>query len=472
MTDRQGWRAVRSAIARRRVAVHGTTFFGAAAVGCALLVIVSGILVALFFVPSSDLVRYDGPYQPLVGAEMSRAYRSLLHLTFEVEGGLLLRQTHHWASLILPALLGVQLAAIWFTGRNRRPGRLSWLLLCGAMGAALLSGWSGYGLPDDLLAGTGLRIFQGILLGIPFVGTRLATLVFGDGFPGHIIEVLAPIHFIIAPSLLIAFLIGRAVIAWRMPGPRRSPEARGVRVREVALLRIVPVAVAVACATAGAVVLIASAVTVSPIWVSGPSDPGSATAASQPDWYTAFLDGALRLVPSGWEVEIGGGTVTLALLVPLAVVGVFVAAIVAVPALEDTLRRDRGFHRVIERPRDFPGRTGLGAAVIAFYLVLSTAAASDVIAQQFRLNLESVIGAHQVALFVAPLGAFLLVRRVCLDLRARDRAVLEHGVETGRIVRLSGGEYVEVHAPLDADSRRRLASSMTDDSSQSSVAVS
>ena len=230
----QRLRGLRDAASARTVTQHWTSYLGSPIVACTAILIITGIPLMLFYVPSSALVRYSGTYGPLVGTEMSRAYESMLRISFEVRGGLLLRQVHHWAGLLLPALLGLQLAATWFTGRSRRPRRLAWLLLCGAMGAALLGGWSGYGMPDDLLSGSGLRIVHGIILSIPLIGADLAFLVFGGQFPGRIIEFLYPLHVVVAPLLLVVFLVTRAVIAWRRPGTRRASTAReGRRLDEV-----------------------------------------------------------------------------------------------------------------------------------------------------------------------------------------------------------------------------------------------
>ena len=88
----------------------------------------------------------------------------------------------------------------------------------------------------------------------------------------------------------------------------------------------------------------AGTLTISPVWRYGPSSPGDAYAGSQPDWYTAFLDGALRLVPPGWELELGGRTLTLAVLVPLAAIGLFFGLLTLWPFVEERLTGDRADH--------------------------------------------------------------------------------------------------------------------------------
>jgi ubiquinol-cytochrome c reductase cytochrome b subunit len=437
------------------VTLRWSNLFGVVAAACAVVLFVTGFVLMFVYSPTSDRVVYDGPYAPLAGAEMSKALQSTLAITFELPGGLLLRQAHHWAALLMPAALILQLAVSFFTGAFRRPHRLSWVLLFGLLIVALLGGWSGYALPDDMLSGTGLRIVEGIVLGIPVVGTWLSWLLFGGEFPGRIIEHLYPIHIAVVPVLLVLLYVVRARLALRDRPPRFAGEERSVglpvwphaAVKAGGLLAIV----------SGAIVLISATVTIGPIWLYGPSSPGDASAGSQPDWYTGFLDGALRLVPPGWEVEWLGRTWTLAVIVPLIVVGLFLAAVALHPFIEEWLSGDTAEHDLLDRPRNAPTRTGLGVAGIVFYGALWGAGSADLVATHFHLSVETVVHAYQAAVLLGPIVAFVITRRVCLALERKDREILLHGYETGRIVRLPGGEYVEVHGEVDAHERYLLA---------------
>ena len=113
-------------------------------------------------------VVYDGSYAPLRGVAMSAAYDSALRLSFDVRGGLFMRQLHHWAALLFVASIVVHLLRIFFTGAFRRPRETNWLIGVDHAGPRPCSmGVTGYSLPDDLLSGTGLRIISAILLSIP-----------------------------------------------------------------------------------------------------------------------------------------------------------------------------------------------------------------------------------------------------------------------------------------------------------------
>ncbi len=451
-------RMLRADMRARVVPLHWSNLFGVASAACLAVLFVTGVFLMFVYVPSSAQVKYEGLYPPLVGIEMSRAYASTLAISFDIPGGLLMRQAHHWAGLLLPATIILQILVSFFTGAFRRPRRGSWVLLFLVFVMALAAGWSGYALPDDLLSGTGLRIVEGIVLAIPFVGTAISALLFGGEFPGRIIENLYPLHVLIFPGALVVFLILRVRAGYRQEAPQFAGPGRTEQ--NVVGIPLFPQMAARAGGlffiVGGLLVAIASTVTIAPVWVYGPSSPGDASAGSQPDWYTGFLDGALRLVPPGWEAEWLGRTWTFAILVPLAVVSLFLLLVVAYPFLEGWITGDRREHHLLDRPRNAPGRTGIGVAAIVFYGALWGAASADIIATHFAISLESTIHVFQAALILGPVIAFVLTRRIAIGLQRKDRELLLHGYETGRIVRLPGGEYVEVHSALTPHERWRL----------------
>lgn len=447
------------ALRRQRVHLHWANMFGVMAFASIVVLTITGILLTFTYTPSSELVTYDGPYGPLVGTEVSKAFASTMEISFEQVGGMLVRQTHHWAGLLLPATMMMQILALFFTGGFRRPRRAGWLLLMLAFFAVLLAGWSGYALPDDMLSGTGLRIVEGVMLGIPVIGTWLVTLMFGSRFPGEIIENLYPVHVVIAPILVVALLVVRGVLGYRHGSP--SPASTGAPIQATPGLRLWPDAALRAAGltaiTSGVLVLLGATSTISPIWAYGPTAAGDVGGGSQPDWYMGFLDGALRLVPAGWETEWFGWTWTFAILAPLAVIGIYFAVVIVYPFLESWITRDTLEHHVLERPRNVPVRTGIGVAGVLFYGILWAAGSTDIASRTFGISFELIVTALQVALIVGPPVAFDITRRICLGLQRKDREVLLHGHETGRIVRTPEGGYVEQHQPVDAAERALLA---------------
>lgn len=446
---RRRLRGLDTALRQRRVHLTWTSLFGVVTVTCLVVLTITGILLGLVYRPSGALTTYDGPYGPLAGAQVSQAFDSVMALSFETPGGLLVRQTHHWAALVLPASLIVQLLATFFTGASRRPRRGAWLLLVALFVLVLAAGWSGYALPDDMLSGTGLRIVQGVVLAIPVVGSWLGAWLFGGGFPGQIVENLYVVHLLVPVSIAVV-VAARAADAWRtgptVPARAAVTGALGVRLWPDAALK----ALGMSAVTTAVLVLLGALATITPVWSYGPSDPGLVGAGSQPDWYTGFLDGALRLVPSGWEAGWLGYTWTFALLVPLVVVGLWFVALAAYPFVESWVTRDTVDHHVLERPRNVPVRTGVGVAGALFYGVLWGAASADVVATQLHVSFESVIAVLQVVLLVGPPVAYDVARRIALGLQRKDRGIAVEGDETGRIVRTADGGYVELHAPATA----------------------
>jgi ubiquinol-cytochrome c reductase cytochrome b subunit len=241
------------------------------------------------------------------------------------------------------------------------------------------------------------------------------------------------------------------VASSRRPPPRFAHP--GHERRDVPLAAVVARRVSAAAVVVGVLVVVAATTAVNPVWSYGPADPGNASAGVGAVWYLAFLDGAQRLIPPGWEVVAFDRTWTLAILVPVGVCGLYFAAAVLYPVLEGWILGGRELH-LLDRPRNVPTRTAIGVAGVVFFGVLWAAAGSDLIATQFRLGIEGVVLALQLALFLGPPIAFALTRRICLGLQARDRETERHGFETGRIVRMPGGRYVEIHEPLDPARRR------------------
>ncbi|PJJ73422.1 ubiquinol-cytochrome c reductase cytochrome b subunit [Diaminobutyricimonas aerilata] len=453
LQQRPAVQKLRDALSRNGERPRWSTMFWPVAVASFVVVVITGFYLTAFYDPSIEQTRYDGDYAPLRGTEMSRALESTLGITFDVPGGLFARQLHGWASSLMIAALLVHLLALFFTGRYRKPARMTWVFVFVVLFLSMAGGLTGVVLPDDLVSGSSLAVLDGVTKAVPVVGTWLSFLIFqGQGTSGAI-GLFYPLHVFALP-LAIAGAIAFVVLgALRVPERLPRWKATGWALAATATRRA-PLFFLVAAT----LTIVSAAVTINPVWIYGPADPGNAAAGAGALWYLAFLDGAQRLMPPGWEIVWLDRTWTLAILVPVGVAGLFLVVALMYPFIESVLTGDRRDHVAPERPRNVPTRTATGVAGMVFYGVLWAAAASDVIAAQLQLGLENVVHALQLTLLIGPVVAFLLTKRICLDLQAKDRELLRHGRETGRIVRLPGGEYIEVHAPIDDDERRALSS--------------
>ncbi|MGN9843198.1 cytochrome bc1 complex cytochrome b subunit [Nonomuraea sp. H19] len=437
---------------------HWSFLLGEIALYSFIILLLTGTFLTFWFKPSMEHVIYDGSYAPLKGVGMSEAYASTLEISFEVRGGLLLRQIHHWAALLFAASLMIHMLRVFFTGAYRKPRELNWLIGIALFTLALFEGLTGYSLPDDLLSGAGLRITQGVLLSIPLVGTYLSFFLFGGEYPGdEVIPRFYALHILLIPGILLALITAHLMLMWvqkhtQMPG-------RGRTEMNVVGAPLLPSFMAKSGAyllfTTAALAGLATFAQINPIWLFGPYTPADISAGSQPDWYMGFLEGSLRLMHS-WEINLFGtahaGTLPLSVLIPaLAPLGLVITGLVLYPFLERWITGDRREHHIADRPRNNPHRTSIGISAITFYGVLWLLGANDVIAANFHISLNWTTYAGRVLVFAGPALAYLITYRICLGLQRADANTISHGVESGVIKRLPHGEFVEVHAPPAED---------------------
>jgi ubiquinol-cytochrome c reductase cytochrome b subunit len=436
---------------------HWSFLLGEIALYSFIVLLLTGTFLTFWFDPSMTEVRYNGSYTPLKGIEMSQAYRTSLDLSFEVRGGLVMRQMHHWSALMFMAAIVVHMLRVFFTGAFRKPRELNWIIGILLFWLGFVEGFAGYSLPDDALSGTGLRIAHAIVMSIPVIGTWTANALFSGEFPGQaILPRLYILHVLLVPAILLALITAHIGLLVKQkhtqwPGPGRTEH-------NVVGVRMFPGF----AAKGGAFFMIVFGVTamlgglfqINPIWLFGPYRAAVVSSASQPDWYVMFLDGSTRLMPP-WEARFPlwpGHSYTLPpLFWPTVVLpGVLTMLPLFYPFIEARFTKDKQAHHLLQRPRDVPTRTALGAMALTFYIVLTLSGANDVIADKFDISLNAMTWAGRLGLLLLPPLAYWLAYRACLGLQQHDREVLVHGVETGIIKRLPDGRFVEVHQPLAA----------------------
>ncbi|MFJ5303207.1 cytochrome bc complex cytochrome b subunit [Streptomyces sp. NPDC088350] len=435
--------------ARRAFPDHWSFLLGEICLYSFVVLVVTGVYLAFSFHPSMKEVQYNGSYVPLRGQMMSEAFASTLHLSFDVRGGLLIRQAHHWAALIFVSAVLAHMMRVFFTGAFRKPREVNWLFGFLLLVLAMFAGLTGYDLPDDLLSGTGLAVVNGTILSIPIVGTYLSMFLFGGEFPGNdLVARFNTIHVLIIPALMVGLLTAHLALMLyhghtQYPGRGRTNDnvvgvpAKVRAVKSAGYLLLVT----------GVVFAVAAIAQINPVWQYGPYRADQVSAGSQPDWYMGVADGLLRVMP-GWEITFWGHTLALDNLIPLTAGVGFFLALGVYPFIESWVTRDRREQNLLDRPRNRPVRTALGVAWLSFYLVSLIGAGNDIIAVRLHVPVESVTWVVRIGLLVVPVVTYSVAKRIALGLQRGDRDKVLHGRETGIVKRLPDGEFVEVHEPL------------------------
>ena len=396
---------------------HWSFLLGEVALYSFVVLVVTGIFLTLYYTPSSHQVTYVGVYAPLDGAQMSEAYRSVLNLSTVVPAGLLMRQTHHWAADIFIASIVLHLIRIFFTGAYRKPRDVNWMIGLTMLTLAILEGFAGYSLVDDLLSGMGLAIAYAVSMSIPLIGAQLSTLIWDGNFPGsaRFLPRLEIVHVLLIPAALTALIGMHLAMIMRQhhsqfPGRgRRENNVVGTPTWPAYALRSIGLMLAVVAV----LFLLGGLIQINPIWQWGPYHVWLSENGAQPDWYIGWLIGALRLMPN-LEPTIGGHTI-----IPnpfwggVAFPAVVFGAMYAWPWLERKITRDYGSHNLLERPRDRPLRTAAGAAFLSWVVIIFMIGSTDRLFFRLDISYTAQIHVWRFGVWVVPAIVFTLTLWTC-----------------------------------------------------------
>ena len=454
LDERIGLAKLGKAALRKVFPDHWSFLLGEIALYSFIVLLLTGIFLTIWFRPSMAEIEYQGSYELMRGLHMSQAFESTLQISFDVRGGMLVRQIHHWGAILFMAAMTAHMLRVFFTGAFRKPRELNWLIGVVLLSLGMIAGMTGYSLPDDLLSGTGLRFTDGAIRSIPLVGTWIEFFVFGGEYPGDmIIARFYMAHILLLPAILLGLISAHmALVVYhkhtQFPGPGRTEN-------NVVGYPLFPVYMAKAGGfffiVFGVLILMGATMSINQVWLYGPYNPAQVTAGSQPDWYMGWVEGAVRIMP-GWESHWGGTTWSWNIFLPFAVLmGIFYTALAVWPFVEAWLTGDKRPHHILDRPRNAPTRTALGVAGMTFYGLMWAGGGNDIIATQFNVSLNAVTWFLRIAVFVGPVIAFIVTKRLCLSLQRADRERVLHGSETGIIVRSPAGGYHEPHAPISND---------------------
>jgi ubiquinol-cytochrome c reductase cytochrome b subunit len=403
---------------------HWSFLLGEIALYSFLFLVASGLFLVLFYAAGSDTVTYEGSHVPLQGAEVSVSYDSVLRLSFDVQGGLLVRQAHHWAALIFIAAITLHLGRIFFTGAFRRPRRLNYTTGLTMLLLAMANGFFGLSLTDDLLSGTGLRIAYTFAQTVPAIGPELAALLFAGEFPapGMLVRMYW-LHILVVPLAIGGLLSLHMFLVFRQTHTQHPGRGRhednvvgdamwpGYAFKTVGLLLFV----------FAVMLLLGGLVQINPVWAYGQYDPAAVTVPAQPDWYLWWVEGALRVFPQvsmtafGYEIPtpfVSGVT------------GPIIAIVVAYawPMIEERVTGDGGIHHLVDRPRDRRVRTTIGVMAFSHLAVLTSAGSHDIQGFVLDVGVDTMTNVYRVLLVAVPVAAGALTWWVCGSLAAADAA--------------------------------------------------
>lgn len=394
---------------------HWSFLLGEVALYSFVILVLTGVYMTFFFVPSTEETVYQGAYAPLRGTRVSVAYATALELSFSVRAGLVMRQMHHWAALLFMAAIGIHMGRVFFTGAFRKPREINWVIGVTLALLGIANGFAGYSLLDDLLSGTGLRIAYSVVLSIPVLGTWMAFLVFGGEFPTpEMITRLYNLHILLLPAAIAVLITVHLAIIWhqkhtQFPGEgRRETNVVGERLWPTYAAKSVALFFLVAAVLAA----LGGLVQINPIWLYGPFEPSAVPIPAQPDWYVGWLEGLLRLFPA-WELQAFGFLVPNPFFPGVLLPGITVAVLYLWPFLEQRLTGDDRHHHLLDRPHQAPVRSAVGTGVIAFYVIAFVAGANDILAVRTGIPVLTITRVLRVTILVLPPVIGYLTYRVC-----------------------------------------------------------
>ena len=453
LDDRLGSSAFIKAALDKVFPDHWAFMLGEICLYAFVALLLTGTYLAFLFNDSNLPTIYHGPYASLVGRWVPASYASVLDISFSTKLGLLIRQMHHWAALVFIGAIVFHMMRIFFTGAFRKPREMNWMVGITLLLLALGEGFCGYSLPGDLLSGAGLRIAYSVAESIPVVGTWFAMMFFGGTFPADATTPrLFILHVWIVPLLLAGAIATHLGMIWRQhhtqfAGPQRTEENV---VGSSLWPRYTIKSIALSSATFAVLALLGGFFTINPIWVYGPFDGWTIASPAQPDWYVAWLDGALRIGPA-LELRLFGHTVPPAFWSGILLPAFLFAGLYGWPFIERAITGDDREHNIADMPYDKPWRLGAGVAVFTFVTAIGFAGSDDIQAKVLHISVESLMIFYRFLTLLAPLVFGLIAVAIGFELRARFRTKAgREQVRRALVRRNAEGGFDEERSPEPA----------------------
>ena len=412
-----------------KVFPHNWSFLlGEIALFALIILVLTGVFLTMFYRPSTEPVVYNGAFELYRGTAQPSAFESILRLSHDIPGGLLFRRIHRLAAHLFIAASVLHMLRILLTGAFRRPREVNYLVGIGLITFAFAAGFTGYSLPYDSLAGTGLRIAYSELLSFPVVGDRMAFWVFGGDFPtGDVIPRFFVFHVMVLPALI----LGGVGIHLLLVGRQRHTQFPAPGIDGHRYVHGKPLWPAQFAESATLVLwvgglLTAAAVLVpwSDVTLTGPYVPGEVGNNAQPDWYMFWVEGALRIFPAVEFSILNVMTISGPFIAGILLPGIVFTTLAAYPFIERRVYGLRGEWHVLTNPLEIPLRAAFVLGTFSFVLIVSAAATNDILSRLTGVPIEAATWFFRItALVVPPILALVMYRYSRARLRRRDRVV-------------------------------------------------
>ena len=354
---------------RKAFPVHHSYFLGEITLFSLIILILTGIFLALFYEPSQQLV--PNPLDP-TGDPVPAAYASTLNIN-ALPYGDMLRRIHHWTANIMMAAAVIHMMRIYFTGSYKKPREINWWIGVLLLVFTALTALTGYSLPFDNYAYTTLKVIAGIAASIPWVGEYVAELAFAGAFPGErLIPRMYGYHIMLLPGVLLGLTAAHMLlmIKQKHTQPGYAKRIAYKKIVGVPLLtQQTYLMVMLGFLLTGIIMLFSAFIPVHPVEYYGP--PSNQTPSIKPDWYFLWIFGILAILPSTLEFHLLGGVINSEFLGGVVAAGIVVMIFLAVPLLDRSAGKE--MHYYSENPTDHPVRLAAGVAMIVLLLVWSVA---------------------------------------------------------------------------------------------------
>ncbi|HVM19999.1 MAG TPA: cytochrome b N-terminal domain-containing protein [Egibacteraceae bacterium] len=428
LDERLGLRAPGRKVANKVFPHNWSFLLGEIALFSFVVLVLTGVFLTMFYRPSIEPVTYNGSFELYAGTTQPAAFESILRLSHDIPGGLLFRRIHRLAAHLFMAATVLHMVRIVLTGAFRRPREINYLLGIGLVTIGFAAGFTGYSLPYDSLAGTGIRIAYSELLSFPVVGDALAFWVFGGDFPtGDVIPRFFVFHVMVLPAMLIGAITVHLLLVARQRHTQFP--ARGIDGHRFVLGKPLWPAQFAESATLllwiGGLLAAASVlIPWSDISLIGPYVPGEVGNNAQPDWYMFWVEGALRVFPALEFSVFGIMTISGPFVAGILIPGLVFTALAAYPFVERRVYGLRGDWHVLTNPLEIPLRAAFAVGTFGFVLIISAAATNDILSRMTGIPIEVFIWVFRIATVVLPpIGALLIYRYSTRRLERSGRTV-------------------------------------------------